>query len=119
MSAARKGEPSFSMPASSAGSAAQTRAAAPTLAAGAILALQSVDDVQQRRARHLRRGHDSLDALERLKLGLLEGRAPGEVRTALSRLYANRETTGDDALDTIMDAIDVRVAVELAKLERV
>lgn len=85
---------------------------------GTLLALQGVDDPMQRRARHIRRGHDSLDALERLKLGLLEGGAPGEVSGTLQRLLREREDAGDGALNDVMDQIDVRVAVELAKLER-
>jgi hypothetical protein len=115
----RSSDSGFAISSPPAQAAAATRAVSPSLAAGAILALQAVDDIQQRRARHVRRGHDSLDALERLKLGLLEGGAPGEVRTTLNRLFAGRETTGDGALDSIMTDIDVRVAVELAKLERV
>lgn len=96
-------------------------AARPTsgvIATHGVLALQGLDDPAAKRARHVRRGRDSLDALDQLTLGLLDGRAPGALRTTLNRLLREREETDDPALNAVMDDIDVRVAVELAKLER-
>jgi hypothetical protein len=119
---ARGGDAGFVIPKDTTPSLAQTaglKAAGGVLAPLGVLALQGLgDDRAQKRARQVRRGHDSLDALERLKLGLLEGRAPGEVRATLHRLFKERDETGDATLDHIMEDIDVRVAVELAKLER-
>lgn len=96
---------------------ASTRATSATIAAQSVLALQGLDDPIAKRARHVRRGKDSLDALDRLQIGLLEGRAPGDARATLGRLLREREATDDPTLNAIMDDIDVRVAVELAKLE--
>jgi hypothetical protein len=98
--------------------APSVKAATASLAADAVLALQGVEDPMARRARQVRRGHDSLNALERLRLGLLEGAAPVQVRASLERLLRGRDDTDDPTLDALMQDIDVRVAVELAKLER-
>lgn len=84
----------------------------------AILALQGDEGPRQRRARQARRGRDALDALEELERGLLLGRAPGALRGELERLRDGAEMTGDSGLDGVLLEIDIRVAVELAKLDR-
>lgn len=100
-------------------SPAQTSAA--TAAAGlnsidALLALQGVEDAGERRRRFARRGAKALDMLDALKLEILEGRM--DVAT-LSRLEAMlnelTERSGEGRLDETLDAIGLRVAVELAK----
>lgn len=85
----------------------------------AILALQAEDSPTARRARQARRGRAALDALEQLEQGLLLGRAPGGLAGELQRLHAGAEMTGDEGLDGVLREIDTRLAVELAKLERV
>ncbi|MEZ5970178.1 MAG: flagellar assembly protein FliX [Hyphomonadaceae bacterium] len=85
----------------------------------AILALQGAEDPMQRRARQRRRGQEALDALEELEKGLLFGRAPGALRARLEALQGRAERTGDDGLDAVLNEIDVRLAVEAAKLERI
>jgi hypothetical protein len=84
----------------------------------AILALQADDPAAQRRARQLRRGRDALDALERLEQGLLLGRAPGALRAELESLRRDAALTGESGLDEVLREIDVRLAVEAAKLDR-
>ncbi len=84
----------------------------------AVLALQVEEDPMQRRGRQARRGRAVLDALEELEKGLVQGRAPGALRSELERLQRGRELTGDDGLDDVMREIDTRLAVEVAKLER-
>jgi hypothetical protein len=101
---------------------AKTAAAAPTSAVAsldAILALQTDDPLAQRRARQARRGRDALDALEELERGLLLGRAPGGLKARLENLQADGELTGEAGLDAVLLEIDIRLAVEAAKLERV
>lgn len=96
-------------------------AAAPTGAAtslDAILALQGAEDPAQRRARQRRRGAEALDALEELERGLLLGRAPAGLKARLAALQGRSEKTGDEGLDTVLNEIDIRLAVEAAKLER-
>jgi len=84
-----------------------------------ILALQGAEDPTQRRARQRRRGAEALDALEELEKGLLLGRAPGGLKAKLEALQGRSEKTGDEGLDAVLHEIDVRLAVEAAKLERI
>jgi len=85
----------------------------------AILALQGAEDPMQRRARQRGRGAEALDTLEELERGLLLGRAPGGLKARLEALQGRSEKTGDEGLDAVLHEIDVRLAVEAAKLERV
>lgn len=99
----------------------RTSAAAPTNAVtplDAIIALQSEEGPAQRRARQARRGKDALDALEGLEQGLLSGRAPPGLRADMEALHRAAEPTGEPQLDAVLLEIDVRLAVELAKLDR-
>lgn len=84
----------------------------------AILALQGEETPARRRARQARRGKDALDALEELEHGLIFGRAPGSLRRELEALRRASEPTGEEGLDGVLREIDTRLAVELAKLER-
>jgi len=84
-----------------------------------VLALQGEEPPAQRRARQAKRGADALDALEKLEQGLLVGRAPAALKAELERLHFAGEATGDPRLDDILREIDIRLAVEAAKLERV
>lgn len=95
-------------------------AAATTLAGlDAVLLLQAqADSPQERRRRAARRGHDLLDGLDRLKASILGGRvSPGELRAVASRLAERAGPSGDPRLDGLMAEIELRAAVELAKLE--
>lgn len=83
----------------------------------AILALQ-VEEPGGRRARQARRGGMALDALEELEKGLVLGRAPGQLRATLDQLQRGAELTGDAQLDAVLQEIDIRLAVEAAKLDR-
>lgn len=83
-----------------------------------IIALQADEPAAQRRARQARRGQDALDALEELERGLLLGRAPASLHGELDRLRCASELTGEEGLDAVLREIDIRLAVEAAKLER-
>lgn len=85
----------------------------------AVLALQGGESPAQRRTRQARRGQDALDALEELERGLLTGRAGGSLQGRLESLQRRAEPTGDEGLDAILNEIDIRLAVEAAKLERI
>jgi hypothetical protein len=85
----------------------------------AILALQGNEGPSQRRARQVRRGRDALDALEKLETALVAGRGPASLRGELDSLRAGSEVTGESGLDAVLHEIDIRLAVESAKLERV
>src|SRR5450631_1441728 len=82
----------------------------------ALMALQGVEDPLERKKRAVAKGRNALDVLDDLKLGLIDGSVDG---STISRLKVASEgltvTTGDGGLDTVMDEINLRVAVELAK----
>jgi len=84
-----------------------------------LLALQEVSESLTVDGRARKRGEDLLDELERLRLGLLAGTMPREQLLRLGRLLAEqREQIADPRLAAIVAEIELRAAVELAKLER-
>ncbi len=87
-------------------------------AVGALIGFQEVSDDEIRRKKELRRGDDMLDSLERLRASLLSGAVPHDVLGELAnRLALQRQQINDPRLMDVMDDIELRVAVELAKLE--
>jgi hypothetical protein len=84
----------------------------------ALLALQGVDDPTERRRRSVARGRYALDVLEELKLGVLAGTLDG---AALGRLKSAaiglKDLSGDRNLDGVLAEIELRVEVELAKMD--
>ena len=94
-------------------------AAAPGLTAvDALLVAQELPDPLAGRRRAVQRGNALLDRLEELRLGLLAGILSRERLDELTRLAGTvRETVDDPRLGEVLDEIDLRVAVELAKLD--
>jgi hypothetical protein len=85
----------------------------------ALIALQGVEDITERRRRVVRRGRTALDALDELKLGLLAGTLDVNTLNKLKSAAAGlKDASGDPALDGVMAEIELRVEVELAKMER-
>lgn len=105
-------------PRASAAGAAQTGMLA---GLDAILTLQgqeTADTPQERRRRSVQRGHDLLDGLDRLKASLIGGRvATADLRAIAGRLAERMPDSGDPRLDGLVAEIELRAAVELAKLE--
>ena len=82
----------------------------------ALLALQGVEDATERRRRFARRGSSALDLLDALKVEILEGRVGLDTLRRLEvTLQMLAERSGEGGLDNVLDAIGVRVAVEIAK----
>ena len=112
----------FSLPAAG-GAASANAAAATTSAAGvgdvsALMALQGVEDVMERRRRAIRRGGGLLDRLEALKLALLNGETgEGALETLGHAMREERPVDDDSALNNLLEQIDLRASVELAKAE--
>lgn len=107
--------------AGSAAAAGPTAATAGALAVGsvdALLALQAAEDPLERRRRAVRRGEGLLDRLETLKLALLGGGASGPALDGLARaVREQRDQIDDPRLEGVLDEIEARAAVELAKAE--
>jgi len=82
----------------------------------ALIALQGVEDPTERKKRSVARGRNALDVLDKLKVSLLDGSVD---QSTLARLKVAAEgltdESGDPGLDQVLGAIDLRVAVELAK----
>ena len=117
-----RGSGGFSLP--QAGAAGSTHAAAATAAptgvgdVSALMALQGVEDVMGRRRRAVRRGSGILDRLEELKLALLSGEAgEGSLEKLARTLQEERPQDADAGLNGLLDQIDLRAAVELAKAD--
>jgi hypothetical protein len=84
-----------------------------------ILALLGAPDSTERRARQraVQRGDAMLDELEQIRLGLLLGAVPrGRLEQLAHLVRARREQVDDPQLIAILDEIELRAAVELAKL---
>jgi len=102
--------------------ASETRAGRPVSDIGgldAMLALQAVEDPQGRRRRAVRRGQRLLDALDDLKIGMLDGHvSASDLQRLASLAQDSGEAVDDPGLKDVLAEIDLRAAVELAKLER-
>lgn len=84
----------------------------------ALIAIQSEDTTKERRRRGLRRGNGLLDLLDELKIALLAGRLPQDLQNRLAMAMRDESFSGDPRLDNILESIDLRAAVELAKLRK-
>jgi hypothetical protein len=100
------------------GAAQSLKGASATPAVEGLLTLQEIADGQGGRKRALQRGDKLLDALDGLRHALLAGALPRAQLETLARLAAETTPLVDDArLQDILAEIEVRVAVELAKLD--
>ncbi len=90
--------------------------AAPAGAMGGLLSLQEVDDPAGRASRGRQRAETILDRLDALRHALLTGDVPvaelGRINAAIQR---QRESIDDPKLTAILDEIDLRAQVEMAK----
>ena len=84
-----------------------------------LLATQGIGGDMEREARRrlVQYGEDLLDKLEELRHGLLLGAIPKEKLIALAQMVrTRRDRLGDPHLSSLLDEIELRVEVELAKL---
>lgn len=84
----------------------------------ALLALQSVDDPVLAKKKTIKRGHQLLDGLEQLKTDLLVGRVSEGRLNNMLKMLKNAPDVDDPELKAVIDDIELRVQVELAKLDR-
>jgi len=92
----------------------------PIAALDSILTLQGMEDPTDGRSKGLKHGEQLLDMLDQVRDGLLAGGIP---RTTLNRLAnavtRRRESFADPQLQQVLDEIELRAHVELAKLEMI
>lgn len=90
----------------------------PLTALDSILTLQGMDDSMSGRSKGLAHGEHLLDMLDQVRDGLLAGGIP---RSTLNRLAVavgrRHENFADPKLQGVLDEIELRAHVELAKLE--
>lgn len=99
-------------------SAAPAAATAVLGAVDGLFALQEVSDALAGRRRAVARGKALLDQLDELRLALLAGVLPRWRLHELARLAREHAPTVDDPhLAEVLAEIELRVAVELAKLD--
>jgi hypothetical protein len=97
---------------------ARVGGSAPVASADALLALQEVEGPLERRRRAVRRAGRLLDALDEVKLALLGGDQSGPALQRLAQAVREHRAGADDPmLEGVLDEIDTRAAVELAKAE--
>ncbi|HEY4078451.1 MAG TPA: flagellar assembly protein FliX [Rhizomicrobium sp.] len=91
----------------------------PIAALDSILMLQGMDDATDGRSRGLSHGANLLDLLDSVRDGLLAGGIP---RTTLNKLAVavtrRHDQFADPKLQDVLDQIELRAHVELAKLEQ-
>lgn len=84
-----------------------------------FLFLQEVSDEEVGRQKALQQGKKAIQVLEELHRDLLLGRVPeGTLRRLEGMVTQKREAFTDPALKQLLDEIELRAAVELAKLDR-
>jgi hypothetical protein len=84
----------------------------------ALLALQDVESPTERKRRSVRRATQLLDELDDIKVALLGGELTnGQVERLARAIREQRAVTSDPQLEAVLDEIETRAAVELAKLE--
>lgn len=81
-----------------------------------VLGLQEVDDALAHASKGKVRAQDILDRLDDLRIELLTGAISREKLLQLTRIVSNRRNqVNDPRLTEILDEIDLRAQVELAK----
>ena len=120
--AARRGGATFELTAAQdATTASRTAAAVPSLGLHdlqSLMALQAYETPAERRRRSVKRGFDLLDVLDSVKMDLLVGRVAPDRLERLVAMLGQKTSSGDPRIDELMEDIELRARVELAKLGR-
>ena len=117
------GQSSFALPTVSGASAAPDVARSMGVSGvgslDALIALQDVGGPLERRRRAVGRAGRILDVLDEVKLALIDGDVSGRDLDRLMRaVREERMATDDGPLEGLLNEIETRAAVELAKLEQ-
>jgi hypothetical protein len=108
-------------PAAGPGQTSSVSSVASVMGVEALLALQDVGGPLERRRRAMGRAGRLLDVLDQVKVALLEGGAldGAGLDRLRNALRDERMSTGDPRLEAVLDEVELRAAVEMAKLEQV
>ena len=92
----------------------------PIAALDSILALQDVGDPTDGRSKGLAHGEQLLEILDSVRDGLLAGEIPRATLNKLAAAVTRRhDAFADPKLQDVLDQIELRAHVELAKLEQI
>jgi Class II flagellar assembly regulator len=113
----RRGAPGFAAPVGEpSGGPAGIAPPIPLAALSTVLAVQEAQDDTGEHRSALARGRSLLDELDRIRVGLLEGALPeASIRRLAGLLQAGRPALSEAGLQAVLDEIELRAAVELAK----
>jgi Class II flagellar assembly regulator len=101
------------------GRASSAQSAAPAGALDGMIALQAAGDALERRKKAVRRGKGLLDTLDQLKISILSGRiSPQQLENLKTQMKSHSDNVDDPGLADVLAHIELRAAVELAKLGR-
>jgi len=90
----------------------------PIASVESILTLQGLDDSTSGHSKSISHGEQLLDMLDQVRDGLLAGGIPRSTLNRLATAVSKRQDGfADPKLQTVLDEIDLRARVELAKLE--
>lgn len=107
--------PAAAAPASQAGPAAGVSG---VMGVEALLALQDVGGPLERRRRAVGRAGRILDVLEDVRVAMLgDGASEADLERLSRAVRDQRDATDEPALEGVLNEIETRAAVELAKLE--
>jgi len=88
-------------------------------AVDSLLALQEIADPQAGRRKAVKRAYDILDTLETIRLGLISGSLPvTRLKALINLVEMRRESFNDPDLARLIDEVDLRARVEIAKLDK-
>ena len=118
--AVREGSQDAQAPAAaSAAQVARAGGVSGVMSVDALLALQDIGGPLERKRRAVGRAGRILDVLEDVKIGLLSGELSADDLERLKQAVRDeRLSTDDERLEGVLNEIETRAAVELAKLER-
>ena len=102
--------------AEAAGTAAHVSSTGSIAGLDALLSIQGVDAPEEREERAKSRAHSILDQLEEMRVDLLTGRVPvGRLQQIAEMVGKVRDHVDDSRLSLLLDDVDLRARVELAK----
>ena len=92
---------------------------APVSGINPMLGLQEISDEEVQRKKLLKQGKQTVESLHELQHALLTGSVPASLLERLDGyVQEQRQESTDPQLDAILDDIELRAAVEMAKLEK-
>ncbi|MBL1421452.1 MAG: flagellar assembly protein FliX [Alphaproteobacteria bacterium] len=90
----------------------------PIAAVDSLLAVQEIEQKQQQK-KAIGRSHEMLTLLEEIRIGLLSGHIPEQKVHSLTKLAdEERQAFEDKGLNNVLDEVNLRAQVELAKMQQ-